>query len=91
MLGRCAAWIAGSCEIWWVAVEQIVHDDHTPDRPGSRRYRIDTRAPARGSTQNRTSVLARPTGFEPARTQLEFRMIPIERAEQWDAALRNGS
>jgi hypothetical protein len=36
-------------------------------------------------------VMARPTGFEPARTHLEFRMIPIERAEQWDAALRNGA
>jgi hypothetical protein len=35
--------------------------------------------------------MARPTGLEPARTHLEFRMIPIERAEQWDAALRNGA
>jgi hypothetical protein len=32
--------------------------------------------PRRGSNM----ALARPTGFEPARTHLEFRMIPIERA-----------
>jgi len=34
---------------------------------------------------NRTSVLARPTGFEPPGTHPGFRPIPIEGAEDWEA------
>jgi hypothetical protein len=36
-------------------------------------------------------VMARPTGFGRARTQPSFRIIPIEGAENWEAASSAGA
>jgi len=44
-----------------------------------------------GSELHGTSVLARPTGFRRARTHQRLRMIPIDGAEDWGAALGNSA
>ena len=41
--------------------------------------------------QNRTCVLARPTGVRRAGTHSGFKLIPIEGAEEWGVAYRDSA